>query len=99
MSSHAPAATDAAPAHHISNRTYLIVFAWLTVMTAIEVAVAAVALPENVKVIVLIALAVIKAALVVLYYMHLKYDSKWYWITLIVPIFFVLLLSRYLFVR
>ena len=31
--------------------------------------------------------------------MHLKYDSKWYWITLIVPIFFVLLLSRYLFVR
>jgi cytochrome c oxidase subunit 4 len=99
MSSHAPAADGAAPAHHISNRTYLIVFAWLTFMTAVEVAVAALPIAENVKVIILIAVAVIKAALVVLYYMHLKYDSKWYWVTLLVPIFFVLLLARYLFVR
>ncbi|MCC7360225.1 MAG: cytochrome C oxidase subunit IV family protein [Anaerolineales bacterium] len=99
MSSHAPAAGASAPTHQISNRTYLIVFAWLTVMTALEVAVAALPIAENVKVIVLVTVAIIKAGLVVLYYMHLKYDSKWYWITLLVPIFFVLLLSHYLIVR
>lgn len=98
MSAHAPTTAPAA-AHHISNRTYLIVFVWLAVMTAIEVAVAALPIQENVQVIVLIALAVIKAALVVLYYMHLRYDSKWYWITLLVPIFFVLLVARFLFLR
>jgi cytochrome c oxidase subunit IV len=95
MSAHAPThAAEAKP--HISNRTYLIVFAWLAVMTAIEVAVAALPIAEPVQVIVLVVLAVIKAALVVLFYMHLRYDSKWYWITLLVPVFFVLLLGRYI---
>ena len=97
MSSHAPTAAPAT--HHISNRTYLIVFAWLTVMTAIEVAIAALPIQENVQVIVLVALAIIKAALVVLFYMHLRYDSKWYWVTLLVPVFFVMLVARFLFLR
>jgi caa(3)-type oxidase subunit IV len=91
---------EAQPAgHHISRRTYLIVFAWLAAMTAIEVLVAALPLPEIVTIIVLVTLAIIKAALVVLYYMHLRYDSGYYWIILIVPIFFVLLLGRYLLLR
>lgn len=98
MSSHAPTPAPAA-AHHISNRTYLIVFGWLAFLTAVEVAVAALALQENVKVILLVAIAVIKAALVVLFYMHLRYDSKWYWVTLLVPIFFVMLVGRFLFLR
>jgi len=85
--------------HHISRRTYLIVFAWLAVMTVIEVLVAAMPLPEIVTIIVLVTLAVIKAALVVLYYMHLRYDSGYYWIILLVPVFFVLLLARYLLLR
>jgi len=85
--------------HHIPRRTYLIVFAWLAVMTFVEVLVAAVGLPELVTIIVLVTLAVIKAALVVLYYMHLRYDSGYYWIILLVPIFFVLLLGRYLLLR
>jgi caa(3)-type oxidase subunit IV len=82
--------------HHISNRTYIIVFVWLTVFTAIEVAVAAMGLPDSAKVIVLVALAVLKALLVVLFYMHLRYDSKWYWITLIVPIFFIISIAPYI---
>jgi cytochrome c oxidase subunit 4 len=84
---------------HIPRRTYLIVFAWLAAMTAIEVLVAALPLPEIVTIIVLVALAVIKAGLVVLYYMHLRYDSFYYWIILLVPIGFVLLLARYLILR
>jgi cytochrome c oxidase subunit 4 len=97
---HAPA-SSATPKVHAptSVKTYLIVFVWLAVMTAIEVGIAAAALPENIRIILLIVLAVIKAALVVLYYMHLLHDSKWYWILLIAPIFFVLMLTQFLIVR
>jgi caa(3)-type oxidase subunit IV len=84
---------------HPTARTYINVFIWLTVMTAIEVAVAAVPMPELLRVAILVVLAVIKAGLVVLYYMHLRYDSFYYWIILLVPVFFVLLLTRYLILR
>jgi cytochrome c oxidase subunit 4 len=84
---------------HVSRRTYLVVFAWLAVMTVIEVVVAALHLPPIIMITALVTLAIIKAALVVLYYMHLRYDSAYYWIILLVPIVFVLLLARYLFVR
>ncbi len=84
---------------HPSARTYVFVFAWLAVMTAIEVLVASAGLPETLKVAILVVLAVVKAALVVLFYMHLRYDSFYYWIILLVPIFFVVLLTRYLILR
>src|SRR5262245_34701249 len=96
----APAAHAASKPHakHPTARFYVIIFVWLTVLTAIEVAVAT-AVPEPFRIPVLIVIAVIKAALVVLYYMHLRYDSFWYWIILLVPVFYVLLLTRYLIVR
>src|SRR5690348_16252678 len=96
--SHAtPAASTHEPTtHRISNRTYLIVFVWLAVFTGIEVAVAAVGLQENVRIIILVVLAVLKALLVVLFYMHLRYDSKWYWITLLVPVAFIISLAPYI---
>jgi caa(3)-type oxidase subunit IV len=100
--SHPPApASPAAPAatHHIPARTYVIVFGWLALLTLLEVIVAAVALPAGIQVAALVIIAIIKAALVVLYYMHLRYDSFWYWIILIVPILFAILLTRYLIVR
>jgi cytochrome c oxidase subunit IV len=84
---------------HITPRTYVIVFGWLTLFTALEVLVAAIGLDESIRVPLLVVLAIIKALLVVLFYMHLRDDSKWYWIILAVPIGFVLLLSTYLFQR
>jgi cytochrome c oxidase subunit IV len=93
---HAPVAGEM---RHITPRTYVIVFGWLTLFTALEVLVAAIGLDESIRVPLLIVIAVIKALLVVLFYMHLRYDSKWYWIILVVPIGFVLLLSTYLFQR
>lgn len=86
-------------AAHPKPRTYVIIFVWLTVLTAIEVAVAAVPMPEIIKIGILVTIAVVKAALVVLFYMHLRYDSFWYWIILLVPVFFVMLLTRYLILR
>src|SRR6185295_46842 len=96
---HHPPAAAGAPTAHSSTRTYLIVFAWLAIMTAIEVAIAAAGLQENIRIIILVVLAVIKAALVVLFYMHLLHDSKWYWIILIAPIFFVVMLTQFLIIR
>jgi cytochrome c oxidase subunit IV len=92
----------AAPAKHTAHptkKTYVMIFVWLTVLTAAEVAIAALPMPELIQIGLLVAIAVIKAALVVLYYMHLRYDSLWYWIILLVPVFFVVLLTRYLIIR
>lgn len=95
-----PAHGESKPhAAHATVKTYLTVFIWLAVFTAIEVAVTAVPMSEMIQIGILVALAVIKAALVVLYYMHLRYDSFWYWIILLVPVFFVMLLTRYLIIR
>ena len=82
---------------HITPRTYAIVFGWLTLFTALEVLVAAIGLDETIRVPLLVVIAIIKALLVVLFYMHLRYDSKWYWIILLVPVGFVMLLANYLF--
>ena len=90
---HAPAGGQM---RHITPRTYVIVFGWLALLTALEVVTASAIHDETIKVPVLIVVAVIKALLVVLFYMHMRYDSKWYWFTLVMPIGFVLLLSQYL---
>jgi cytochrome c oxidase subunit IV len=91
-----PHAPVAGQLRHISPRTYIIVFGWLTLFTILEVLTAAIGLDESIRVPVLIVIAIIKSLLVVLFYMHLRYDSRWFWAFLIVPIGFVLLLARYL---
>ncbi len=58
---------------HISARTYIGVFVALAVLTAIEIAVTYLPLP---RIPVLVPLALAKAALVALFYMHLKYDRR-----------------------
>lgn len=67
--------------------SYGIVFIALVIFTAIEVAVSY--LPENIRIPVLIVLAVIKAALIVLYFMHLKSDSRLYTLFVIIGVVLV----------
>jgi len=55
---------------------YLVIFVILGVFTGLEVG--ASQLPVNIKIPALIVLAVVKASLVVLYFMHLKSDSHVY---------------------
>jgi cytochrome c oxidase subunit 4 len=55
---------------------YLVIFVILGVFTGLEVG--ASQLPVNIKIPALIVLAVVKASLVVLYFMHLKSDSRVY---------------------
>lgn len=61
--------------HHVPLTTYLAVFGALMVFTVITVAVAFVDLGRA-NVIVALVVAVVKASLVVLFFMHVKYSSR-----------------------
>lgn len=55
---------------------YMAVFAGLAVLTLIEVGVAFLGFPRSLTIVILVGLALWKAALVALYYMHLRFESK-----------------------
>ncbi|MHB1168443.1 MAG: cytochrome C oxidase subunit IV family protein [Longimicrobiales bacterium] len=61
---------------HASLKTYVIIGAILTIVTAIEVAIYYIPALASVEAPLLIALSFGKFMLVVLFYMHLKFDSK-----------------------
>jgi cytochrome c oxidase subunit IV len=73
---------------HKDHPPYLLVFASLAVLTAMEVAVAMI--PRLPHAPFLLALMTVKVALVLLYFMHLKYDSKWFSFIFLIP--FVLII-------
>lgn len=76
--------------HHISDGTFTVVYFALLLLTALTVAVARVNLgPLNLYV--AMAVATMKAGLVVAYFMHMKYENK-----LIQMLFFVALLAIFL---
>ncbi len=68
-----PTSKPAEPAARGSRRTYVLVFAALAALTALEISVTYTPLP---RVPVLVPLALVKAGLVALFYMHLKYDKR-----------------------
>lgn len=65
-------------AEHPDNSQYIAVGIVLAVFTAIEVAISFAAVPVGVAVPALIVLTVLKFALVVLWFMHLRFDSGWF---------------------
>ncbi len=87
------AKTDVQPARR-RRPNYLLVLIFLVIFTAVEVAVSYTA--GALKVPLLLILAITKASLVILYFMHLKFDSRVYayWfllgLALIIPLGIVL---------
>lgn len=65
---------EAGHPHVSSIGTYLTVFASLLVLTVITVMISYMGLPSLMSVFVAMLIATVKASLVVLYFMHLKYD-------------------------
>jgi cytochrome c oxidase subunit 4 len=65
--------------HTVSRRVYIMIFLALMVLTAITVAVAFVDL-GLLNIVVAMTIAVVKALLVLLYFMHLRYGSHLNWI-------------------
>jgi cytochrome c oxidase subunit 4 len=62
--------------HTNHTKTYLKIFGALAVLTLVEVFLSQSSLPHTPMVVLLIALALVKAGLVALYFMHLHYDAK-----------------------
>ena len=81
-----PAAAEHDVADHPTPNYY---FIWLVlfVLTLAEVGVAFIsALPKPVLIVILLAMAVWKALLVAMYYMHLKFEPKKLWIMAAAPL-------------
>jgi cytochrome c oxidase subunit 4 len=89
-----PAPADAKPNAHPppAVRDYWFIFFVLVVITAIEVGIIYVDAPRGVIVAVLLSAAVAKFALVVLWYMHLKFDKRIYSRFLLIGIFGAIIL-------
>jgi caa(3)-type oxidase subunit IV len=62
--------------HAAEERRYLIVFAWLAILTAFEIGVIYLPIPHTVIAGILVLLAGTKATLVALFYMHLAYEKN-----------------------
>ncbi|MGH2795841.1 MAG: cytochrome C oxidase subunit IV family protein [Actinomycetota bacterium] len=60
---------------HPEPRTYVAIAIWLAIATAIEVALYYLEVPDGLMIGLLLFFAIIKFSLVVLYFMHLKFDA------------------------
>ena len=82
MADHAHGHQHTAAAHDGHNqpsvRKYVQIFFVLLAVTLLEVGVTFLPLPDWAMIATLIALSVVKGALVVLFYMHLRFDSRWF---------------------
>lgn len=88
------AETAAAHAPHGSveqheEPNYVAVFIYLTLLTAAELGVYGLGLPKSVMIGALVALALAKAALVAMFFMHLAMESKGLWIVAATPLVIV----------
>jgi cytochrome c oxidase subunit IV len=72
---------------HATWKTYVIVGVILTVITAIEVAIFYIPALSAVLVPTLLVLSAAKFGIVVLWYMHLKFDSRIFWRVFFGPLF------------
>ena len=77
--------------HIVPFKTYLSVLVALLFLTVITVAVAQVDFGAW-NALIAMFIASVKGALVLLYFMHLKYDDKLYWVIFGSGVFFVILL-------
>ena len=75
--------------HISSEKTYYLIFAALIGLTLLTVALSFVRLPEAGHLVVGLAIAVGKAVLVALFFMHLLYSSKLSWVFLLAGLFWL----------
>ena len=57
-----------------SNKLFISIWVWLVALTLIEIFLAYVTMPIHIMLTILIGLSVIKAALIMAYFMHLKFE-------------------------
>jgi cytochrome c oxidase subunit 4 len=79
-----------------SNKLFTSIWVWLVVLTLIEIFLAYKPMPIHLMLIVLLGLSIIKAALIVAYFMHLKFERLSLILT-IVPMLVVCILLLFVF--
>ncbi|MEN9529837.1 MAG: hypothetical protein RI932_1710 [Pseudomonadota bacterium] len=77
--------------HVLPLKTYFAVFGSLLVLTVLTVVVSVIGLPPTLSIVVAMIVAAIKATLVVLWFMHLKFDDRFYSLIFIISLFFLVL--------
>src|SRR5215471_7274690 len=86
-------ATEAAAEHQAHEEhaepNYIAIFIYLSVLTGVELLVYAMSFPTVLKVGLLVALAIAKAVLVAMYFMHLSFERKGLWIIAGTPMILV----------
>lgn len=75
-----------AVAHDAPHPNYMAIFWYLLALTIAEVVVTYLGFSEAMMIVILLVMAFVKAALVALYFMHLKYDNKILMIIAVVPV-------------
>jgi cytochrome c oxidase subunit 4 len=90
------AAAVAAHEEH-AEPNYIAIFIYLAVLTGVELLVYAMSFPTTIKIGLLVALAMAKAILVAMYFMHLAMERKGLWIIAATPM--VLVAFCYLMLR
>ena len=82
--------TSLKPTPH-AHPSYVGIFVVLAVLTGLELGVAFLSWPKTVLILILLALALWKALLVALYYMHLRFEGRRLLILAIAPLPFVVI--------
>jgi caa(3)-type oxidase subunit IV len=76
---------------HISPAKYLWIWVWLAGLMLLSVLVSELALPKRTIVLGVLMLSTIKAMLVGLYYMHLRFDRRWLTFLALFPVLLIVL--------
>lgn len=78
--------------HIVSLRIYVMIFLALLVGTALTVVAGLRDFPGQLNVIIALTIAVVKATLVVLYFMHVRYSSRLIWVVFTSALFWLAIL-------
>lgn len=82
----------AEPQHEGGYRIYLVVWFWLLVITVLEVGVVLVHVPKLLLATLLLTMSLMKAALIIAYFMHLKYERLTFIYAIVLPLFLAVIL-------
>lgn len=66
--------------HIVPKKTYYTIFAILMVLLAATVLVAYMNLGQTINILIALTIAIVKATLVILYFMHVRYQDKLTWV-------------------
>jgi len=81
--------------HVVSRKVYFFIFGALMVFTLLTVWIANFNLPGPLNAIVALSIAVTKATLVVLYFMHVRYSSKLTWVFVCAGLIWLIILFAF----